>query len=80
MLGVEIAQYGFDQQRDILFVIAQRRQMNMENVQAEIKVLANFAFGHGAIGIFVGGRDYAHVDRSFALAAEAAHFVVFEHA
>ena len=54
--------------------------MNVKHVQAEIKILPKFALGHGLFGVFVGGREHAHVHRRFHFAAQAPHFVVLEHA
>ena len=61
-------------------MLAQRRHMNIEDVEAVIKILAKFSVGHGFVGNLVGGGQHAHVDRSFDLAAEPAQFVVFQNA
>ena len=61
-------------------MLAQRRQMDVENVQAEIEVLAQMPIGDGLFGIFVGGGDHADVHGRFHFAAEAADFVVFQNA
>ena len=54
--------------------------MNVKHVQAEIKILAQLAVGHGLLGFFVGRGEHAHVHRRFHFAAQAPHFVVLQHA
>ena len=54
--------------------------MNVENVQAVVQVVAQLAFGDGIFGNFVGCSEHAHVHGGLNLAAQAAKFVVFEHA
>ncbi len=40
MLGVDVSQNMFHKQGNVLFVIAERRQIDVEDIQAEIKILA----------------------------------------
>ena len=67
VLGVEVAQNVLDQQGQIFLAVAQRRQMDVEDVQAEVEVLAKLAAGHGLLGILVGGGEHAHVHGRFGL-------------
>src|SRR5690348_4811063 len=80
VLGINVAQDMLDEKGDVFFVFAERGQVNVKNVQAEVKVLAQLAVADGLLGIFVGGGDDAHVDGRFGFAAEAADFAVFENA
>ena len=69
-----------DQQRQIVLVLAQRRQVNVKHVQPEIEILAQMPVGDGLLGILVRGRQHAHVHRRFHLAAEPPDFVILENA
>ncbi len=69
-----------DQFRDVGLVIAQRRERDIENVQAIKKVLAQLALGDCLLGNLVGGREHTHVYRCFHLTAQAAQLAVFQHA
>jgi hypothetical protein len=80
VLGVDVAQDVLDEKGNVLFVFAKRRQVNVKDVQAEVKVLAQLAAADGLLRIFVGGGYDAHVDGSFRFASEAADFAVFENA
>src|SRR5579859_1846949 len=78
VLGVDVAQDVLDKKRNIVFVLTERRQVNVKDVQAEVEVLAQLAVADGLLGIFIGRGDDANVDGSFGFAAEAADFAVFE--
>ena len=80
VLGIEIAQNVLDQQGEIFLAIAQGRQMNVKHVQAEIEILPKLAVRNSLLGIFIGGREHAHVHRRFGLAAQAPDLAVLEHA
>ena len=64
----------------IFLVLAQRRQLNVEDVQAIEKIIAQMALGDRIFRNLVGRGQHAHVDRGFALAAQAAQLAVFQHA
>ena len=68
------------QQGQILFAIAQWRQMNVEHVETVEQVLAQMAIGNGLAGVLVRSSDHPHVHRSFRLAAQPAHFMIFQYA
>ena len=80
VLCVDIAQHMLDQQRDVVLAFAQRRQMNVEYVQAEIEILAQLALCYSLLGLLIRRGKHAHVHRRFHLAAEPAHFMVLQHA
>ena len=52
--------------------IAQRRQLDGEDVQAVVEILAQLAVAHRFRRIDVGRGDHAHVHRLLLAAAEAA--------
>src|SRR5438105_7835202 len=63
VFGIEVPQNVFDEQREVLLAIAQGRQMNVKNVQAEIEILPELGVRHGLLGIFVRSREHAHIHR-----------------
>ena len=48
-------------QRNVGQALAQRRQLDGEDVQAVQQVFAQLAAGHGLVGAAVGGGDHAHI-------------------
>src|ERR1017187_10538797 len=61
-------------------VLAQRRHVDIEDIEAIEEVAAQLAALHRLLRVLVGGRDDAHVNRGFGLAAQAAELAVFEDA
>jgi hypothetical protein len=59
-----------DEQRDILATLAQRGDSQAENIEAEIQVAAESAFGHGLLQDAVGGGKDADVDGNATGAAD----------
>src|SRR2546427_4794692 len=57
VFGIEVAQNMLDEQGEILLAIAQRGQVNMKDVQAEIQILPELAVRNGLLGILVGGSE-----------------------
>src|SRR4030095_16358373 len=55
-----MAQKSADQNWDIFFSFAQRRHHNPHDVEAKIKVVAEFYLAHELFEIFVAGRDQAY--------------------
>ena len=55
---------GGDKKWDVGFTLAQRGQLDLHDVQAEIEVLAKGAGVDGSFQIAMGGRDNAHVNRA----------------
>ena len=77
---IHVSQQCVHQLRNVFFVVAQWRQVDVENVEPVIKIAAQFALGHRLFRNFVGGRQHPHVHRRFYLAAQAAQLAVFQHA
>ncbi len=80
MLGVHVGKQRVYQLRNIFFVVAQRRHVDVKNVQPVIEIAAQFALGHGLFGYFVCGSQYSNIDRRLYFAAQAAKLAVFQHA
>ena len=64
----------------ILFPIAQRRQLDGEDVQAVVEVVAQLALGHRGDGIHVRGRQDADVDFLLDPAAQPPEFPLLQDA
>ncbi len=77
---VDVGHERFDQIAKVLLVIAKRRNLDVEHVEAVIEVAAQFALGDGFFGNLVGGGNNAHVDRGFDFASESAQLAIFEDA
>ena len=65
---------------DIFLAIAQRRQMDVEDVEAVKQVLAQMAAAHRFLGHLIGGRHHPHVHFEFGLAAQPPHLGIFQNA
>src|SRR6185437_627005 len=65
--------------RDVLPAIAQRRQMNVEHVQAIVEVFAKAPLAHLTLQIAVGSDDDAGVDRDRLDRADAADLPLLQH-
>jgi len=61
-------------------VLAQRRHVDVEDVQPVIEIAAQFAVRHCFIRNLVGGGEHAYIDRSLDLAAQPSQFPVFKNA
>src|ERR1035437_1101646 len=61
-------------------VVAQRRHLDVEDVESVEEVPTQLAAGHRLLRVLVGRCDYAHVNRCFGFAPEAAQPAVFQHA
>src|SRR6266436_5761393 len=79
VLFIHVAEDIFHQQRDVVFVIAQWRQVNMKHVQAKEKILAHSPLSDSALRVLVCRGKHAHVHGRFALATQAPHLAVFQH-
>src|SRR5262249_34924190 len=78
--GGERPQQVLDQRADVLRAIAQRRQPERDDVQAEEEVLAKPSRTHLGLEVAVRRRDDADVDGLRAIAAEALEPVLLEEA
>src|ERR1700678_2315381 len=61
-------------------MLAERGHMNIEDVEAIIKILAQLSIGYGIVWNLVRCREHAHVHRSFDFTAEASQLVILEYA
>src|ERR1019366_7278666 len=61
-------------------MVAQRRHLDVEDVEAVEEVTAQMAALHRLLRILVGCCDNAYVDRRFGFTPKAAEFTVLEHA
>ena len=77
---VHVRQQGVHQVGQVFLVFAQRRHVNVEDVQTVEEVVAKLSSGHRFLRRFVGGGQHANVDRGFGFAAQAAQLAVFQHA
>ncbi len=80
VLLVHVGEDGLGQGGQIFLVLAQRRQLDVEDVQTIEEIVAQMALRDGVFRGFVGCGQHANVDRGFALAAQAAKLAVFQHA
>ena len=76
-LGV-LAQEVPRQRWDVFAALAQRRHLDLDDVEPVVEVLAEQALADEADEVFVGGGDNAHADCAGFLAADAADLAVFE--
>src|ERR1017187_6862306 len=68
------------QKRNILFALAQRRNVHGHHVEAVIEVLAKGALLKRGAQILVGGGHHAHVDMAGDVAAQALELALLQHA
>ena len=76
----ELAEEVFGQDRDVVHAVAERRQVDRIDVQAEEEVVAEAAVAHLGGEIGVAGRDDADIDRLRLAAADRDDLLPFEHA
>ena len=76
---VELVQEGLDEERDVFLALAQRRQLDGEDVQAVVEILAQLAAADGFGRIDVGRGDDPHVDLLLLAAAEAPELALLQH-
>ena len=75
----EMAQKSADQNRDIFLSLAQRRHRDAHDVEAKIKIVAEFSLAHELFEVLVRGRDQAHVGTQRLIAADALERALFAH-
>ena len=68
------------EQRNVLAALAKRRQLERDDVQAIVEILAKLPGRALRIEVAVRGRDHAHVDRHRLRGADGANFVFLQHA
>ena len=77
---VELGEERLDQQREVVLALAQRRQLDGEDVEAVVEILAQLAVLHGVRGIDVGRGNDADVDGLLLPSAKAAELPLLQHA
>ena len=77
---LEAAQEVLGQRLDVLGPLAQRRQVDLEDVEAEEQVVAEAALGDAARQVLVRRGQDADVERLRLVAADRQHLVVLQHA
>src|SRR3974390_237661 len=80
VLFIHVSHKGVDEVGQVFDVLAQRRHVNVEYVQAIVQVIAQFTTGHRFFRRLVGGGEDAHVHGGFAFGSEPAQLAVFENA
>ena len=78
--GLQAAQEVLRQRDEVLAPLAQGRQMDLEDVQAEEQVVPERPLGHASLQILVRGGQDAHVECLRLVAAHGQHLVMFQHA
>ena len=68
-----------DQRGDVLPPLAQRRQRQLDDVQAIQQIAAQRPLGGAGVDVLVGGRQHAHVDRDRGVAADDVDHVLLQH-
>src|SRR6202034_2311689 len=69
-----------DQERDVFAPVAQWRQIDVDDVQPVVKILAEFFLFHHLAEVGVGGRENSHVDLHYVVGAEGGKFLLLNHA
>src|SRR5690606_10813871 len=80
VLAAGLADERLDEQRDVLTALAERRQIDVQDVQPEIQVAAEPSDLDELTQRLVGGCDDAHVDLDLGLAAESSEPLLLERA
>ena len=78
--GGELLEKVLDQERDVVAPLAQGRELDADDLEAVIEVLAELPFGDGVGQVAMRGRDQADVDLDRLVAAHADDLAAFEHA
>ena len=76
--GRKRAQQVRGQLRNVVDPLAQRRQLDLERVDAEHQVFAKVAVGDHLFQVAVRGADHAHVDDERFVLADAANLAAFQ--
>jgi hypothetical protein len=78
--AVELVEEPLDEERHVLAAVPQRRQLDREDVQPVVEILAQLARAHRVPRVLVGRGDDADVHRLFLASAEPAEAPLLEHA
>src|SRR5262245_47889585 len=68
-----------DQQRNIFHTLAQRRNLQREDVEPVVEIPAESAFRHSGLQIAISGRNYADVYGNRVRAPDALQFTLLQH-
>src|SRR5262245_22765037 len=79
MAFAQFLDHKVDEQRNIFAPLAQRWELDMNDVQAVEQVFTEDAISHGFVRVFVGCRQNPDIDRGLFGAAQPPHFAVFQH-
>ncbi len=79
MLLVHLVHHGFGHYRQVFNVIAQRRHVNVEDIEPVIQIGAQMAFRNGVVGIAICGRQHSHVNVLFGARSKTAQFALFKY-
>ena len=80
VLGAHFLKQGVHQIRNVLAVFAQDGHVDIENVQAIVEVISQFAARYRFFGDLIGGGEDANIDGSLDFASQPPQFAVFEDA
>jgi len=80
MLVVEAADQGFAEHVQIAHALAERREQDLEDIQAIVQVLTQSSFANGFFGVAVGGGHHPYIYGDLGFAAETADARIFENA
>ena len=79
-LAREALDEALDQERDVVAPLAQRRQLEADDVEAVVQVLAELAARDVGFDVAVGRGDHPHVDFRFLGRADRTHLAFLQHA
>ena len=79
-LGFELRQKMLDEQRDVFFPLAQRRQLHRDHVQPVEEILTELPFGDQLREVAVGRCDHPNVDLDRVRVADALELTLLQHA
>jgi len=71
MLCIHLAEKLLHEFRDVIFVLTQRRHVDVEHVKTIVEIIAKLTVRHGLFRYFVRGGKNSHVNGGFHLAAQA---------
>src|SRR5262245_4848888 len=79
VLRVESGEEQLDEARDLLAPLAQRRNLELHDVEPVVEVFTELTERHLALQVSIGGRDHARVDLDHRVAAHAGEAEILEH-
>ena len=80
MLLGELVEEFAEEKLDFALPFGQARDLDRHDVEAVVKILAEFALGHGLDEVAISGGDDARVDLDRARAADALELVLLQNA